>query len=73
LTKNGFDFATYFSNHQVIPIKLPIPKFIDPNHTSVLKLAEGLEIADINQRDYEQASQYLDEIRREIKDGLLDE
>jgi hypothetical protein len=68
-----FDFATYFSNHQVIPIKLPIPKFIDPNHTSVLKLAEGLEIADINQRDYEQASQYLDDIRREIKDGLLDE
>jgi hypothetical protein len=72
-SKSGyFDFSTYFYNHQVIPIKLPIPKFIDPKQMSVLKLAEGLEIADINQRDYEQASQYLDEIRKEIKDGLLE-
>ncbi|MDB9416651.1 hypothetical protein [Microcystis aeruginosa] len=68
-----FDFATYFSNHQVIPIKLPIPKFLDPNHTSVLKLAEGLEINDQYNTNYQQASQYLDEIRREIKDGLLDQ
>jgi hypothetical protein len=68
-----FDFATYFSNHQVIPIKLPIPKFIDPNHTSVLKLAEGVEINDQEHTNYQQASQYLDEIRREIKDGLLDQ
>jgi hypothetical protein len=72
-SKSGyFDFATYFDNYQVIPIKLPIPKFIDPKQISVLKLAEGLEIADINQRDYEQASKYLDEIRKEIKDGLLE-
>jgi hypothetical protein len=48
-----FDFATYFSNHQVIPIKLPIPKFIDPNHTSVLKLAEGLEINNQDHTNYQ--------------------
>lgn len=45
----------------------------DLKTTSNFKLAEESEIADINQRDYEQASKYLDEIRREIKDGLLDE
>jgi hypothetical protein len=83
------DFVTYFSYPKAIPIKLPIPKFIDLKTTSNFQLAEGLEIndlkttsnfqlaeeseiADINQRDYEQASKYLDEIRREIKDGLLD-
>jgi hypothetical protein len=84
-----FDFVTYFSYPKAIPIKLPIPKFIDLKTTSNFQLAEGVEINDlkttsnfqlaeeseiddINQRDYEQASKYLDEIRREIKDGLLD-
>lgn len=83
------DFVTYFSYPKAIPIKLPIPKFIDLKTTSNFQLAEGVEINDlkttsnfqlaeeseiddINQRDYEQASKYLDEIRREIKDGLLD-
>jgi hypothetical protein len=68
-----FDFVTYFSYPKAIPIKLPIPKFIDLKTTSNFQLAEGVEINDQEHTNYQQASQYLDEIRREIKDGLLDQ
>lgn len=67
------DFATYFSYPKAIPIKLPIPKIIDLKTTSNFQLAEGVEINDKDHTNYQQSSQYLDEIRREIKDGLLDQ
>ncbi|MCZ8053922.1 MAG: hypothetical protein O9329_03975, partial [Microcystis sp. LE19-12.2C] len=67
------DFATYFSYPKAIPIKLPIPKIIDLKTTSNFQLAEGVEINDRDHTNYQQSSQYLDEIRREIKDGLLDQ
>jgi hypothetical protein len=46
-----FDFATYFSYYRTIPIDLPIPKFIDPAGMPVLKLAEGVEIRDPDNKD----------------------
>ena len=67
------DFATYFSYPKAIPIKLPIPKIIDLKTTSNFQLAEGVEINDQDHTNYQQSSQYLDEIRRAIKDGLLDQ
>lgn len=45
----------------------------DLKTTSNFQLAEGVEINDQYNTNYQQASQYLDEIRREIKDGLLDQ
>ncbi|MBC1196187.1 hypothetical protein H0901_13205 [Microcystis aeruginosa BLCCF158] len=45
----------------------------DLKTTSNFQLAEGVEINDQDHTNYQQASQYLDEIRKEIKDGLLDQ
>ncbi|MFN6235656.1 MULTISPECIES: hypothetical protein [unclassified Microcystis] len=45
----------------------------DLKTTSNFQLAEGVEINDRDHTNYQQSSQYLDEIRREIKDGLLDQ
>jgi hypothetical protein len=45
----------------------------DLKTTSNFQLAEGVEINDQDYTNYQQASQYLDELRKEIKDGLLDQ
>lgn len=66
-TIGHIDFATYFSNYQVIPVRLPIPKFIDSKQISVLKLADGVEIKDnVDDTDTEDVEEYLNEIRKTI-------
>jgi hypothetical protein len=65
------DFAVYFSSARVIPVKLPIPKFIDPQKMPGLKLAEGVEITDTwglypSSDDYVEVNRSLNEIRKEI-------
>jgi hypothetical protein len=65
------DFAVYFSSARVIPVKLPIPKFIEPQKMPVLKLTEGLEITDncglySSSDDYAEVDRSLNEIRKEI-------
>ncbi|TRV14262.1 MAG: hypothetical protein EWV41_01380 [Microcystis wesenbergii Mw_MB_S_20031200_S109] len=66
------DFAVYFMIERVIPVKLPIPKFIEPQKMPVLKLAEGVEITDTwglspsSSDDYAEVARSLNEIRKEI-------
>ena len=66
------DFSVYFMNARVIPVKLPIPKFIEPQKMPVLKLAEAVEITDTwgfyssSSDDYAEVARSLNEIRKEI-------
>lgn len=71
-----FDFGTYFNYPQVIPIKLPIPKFIDVKQVPILKLANGVEIKDpidppIETTNTDDAGEYLNEIRRSIEENPI--
>lgn len=71
-----FDFPTYFSHHQVIPIELPIPKFIDAKQIPILKLANGVEIKDsidppVETTNTDDAGEYLNEIRRSIEENPI--
>ncbi|MEG3435519.1 hypothetical protein V0288_00160 [Pannus brasiliensis CCIBt3594] len=74
-SKTGyFDFITYFYHHQVIPIELPIPKFIDAKQVPILKLANGVEIKDSidlpsETTNTDDAGEYLNEIRRSIEEN----
>lgn len=56
-----FDFVTYFSHHQIIPINLPFKEMINPTTVDLLKVAEGVEIADAGSIRSD-----LDDIRQEI-------